>query len=126
MNATVKFIYDKSMRKPRKLENNVFVIYTPEKIKLEPGEIKTINTKVKIHLSKNLVGCCTLLKAFSDNQIKLPLNSQHTSMETNVLNLSQPVNLPWNLHLAIQKENMAKNLKLNKKLEIRFFYILND
>ena len=87
MKATVKFIHDKSTRKPRKLENNVFVIYTPEKIKLEPGEIKPINTKVKIHLSKNLVGCCTLLKTFSDNQIKL-LNSQHISMETNVLNLS--------------------------------------
>ena len=93
MDASVDFIYDKSTRKPRKLENNVFVIYAPEKIKLEPGEIKPIDTKVKIRLPRNIVSCCTLLKTFSDNQIKL-LNSQHISTETNVLNLSQPVNLP--------------------------------
>ena len=35
---TIKFYYDKSTRRPKRLENNVFVIYSPERIKLQPGE----------------------------------------------------------------------------------------
>ena len=39
----VKFFNQKSTRRPRRLENNVFVIYSPEKIKLQPGEMKFVN-----------------------------------------------------------------------------------
>ena len=81
----IKFIYDRTTRRPRRLENNVFVLYTPEKIRLKPGETQIIKTKIKIHLPKNLVGCCTLLQAFSVNGLKL-LNSQHISAETNTAN----------------------------------------
>ena len=30
--------YHKLTRRPKRLENNVFVIYSPERIKLQPGE----------------------------------------------------------------------------------------
>ena len=46
----IKFIYDKTTRKRRRLESNGFVLYSPEKIKLQPGEIKSINVKVKFRL----------------------------------------------------------------------------
>ena len=45
---------------PRRLENNVFVLYLPERIKLQPGEIKSINMKIKLRLPDNLVGACIL------------------------------------------------------------------
>ena len=32
----ITFTYKKTTRKPKRLENNVFIIYSPEKIKLEP------------------------------------------------------------------------------------------
>ena len=67
MNGSVEFIHDKSTRRPKRLENNVFELYTPEKVTVRPGEIKTIKVKLKIRLSKNLVGCSVLLKTFSDN-----------------------------------------------------------
>ena len=45
-----KFHY--SGRKPKKLENNVFIIYSPERIKLQPGERKFIDTQIKLYFSK--------------------------------------------------------------------------
>ena len=52
----IEFIYAKTTRRPRRLENNVFVLYSPERIKLQPGEIKPINMKTKLRLPDNLVG----------------------------------------------------------------------
>ena len=49
---TVEFIYDKTTRRPKRLENNVFILYTPEKIPLQPGESMSVNMKVKIKFSK--------------------------------------------------------------------------
>ena len=121
----VEFIYDKSVHRPKRLENNVFVLYTPERVRLKPGEIKTIKTKVKMRLPKNLIGCCTLLKTFSDDGIKL-VNSQHISSESNTTNLSQPADLPWYLTLKIFNQNMNTIFQLNKKQEVGFFHIVND
>ena len=67
----VEFIYDKSTRRPKRLQNNVFVLYRPERVRLRPGGVKKINMKVKLRLPSDLVGCCTLLQTFSDNGIKL-------------------------------------------------------
>ena len=39
----IKFSYKKTTRRPKRLENNVFIIYSPETIKLEPGDHKLIN-----------------------------------------------------------------------------------
>ena len=41
-------------RRSKKLENDVFVLYTPERIKLQPGEIKIVDMKLHLKLSKNL------------------------------------------------------------------------
>ena len=70
----VEFFYNESTRRPKRLQNNVFVLYAPEKIRLQPGEIKNIKMKNKVRLPSGLVGCCTPLQTFSDNEIKL-LNS---------------------------------------------------
>ena len=123
--GTTEFIYDKSTPRSKRLENNVFVLYTPERIRLRPAEVKTIKMKVKIRLPKDLVGCCTLLKTFSDNEIKL-LNSQYISSESNTDCLNQPVDLPWCLTIEVFNKNMSTVFQLSKKLEMEFFHILND
>ena len=48
-------------RRQKKLENDVFVLYTPERTKLQPGDIKIVDEKLHLKLSKNLVGGCVLL-----------------------------------------------------------------
>ena len=76
------FFYQKSTRRPRRLENNVFVIYLPEKTKLQPGEMKFVNMGVKIKFSKNIAGSCTNLRPLSNYGLKL-LNSNTISQEFN-------------------------------------------
>ena len=66
---TVEFIYDKTTRRPKM--NNNFILYTPEKIRLQPGETMSINMKVKIKFSKNTIGSCILLQTFSNFGLKL-------------------------------------------------------
>ena len=78
----VKFYYRNSTRRPKRLENNVFVIYSPEKIKLQPGEKRYVNMHVKIHFSKNIEGSCRTLYSLSNYGLKL-LNSNTISQEIN-------------------------------------------
>ena len=101
----IEFIYDKTTRRPRKLENNVFALYLPERIKLQPGEIKSINMKIKLKMSKNLVGACTLLPSLSQNNVKL-LNSFHIAMDGVTASLNQLIDLPYIFALEIQNQNM--------------------
>ena len=48
----VKFSYKRKNKRPKRLENDVFVIYTPEKITINPGEKKNINMQLKIFFTK--------------------------------------------------------------------------
>ena len=117
----VELIYNGSTRKPERLQNNVFVLYAPEKIKLQPGEVKNVKMIIKVRLPSHLVGCCKLLQTFSDNGIKL-LNSQYISSGSNTASLNQPVDLPWSLNLEIFNRNLNDIFQLNKRQEIGFFF----
>ena len=120
----IEFIYGKTTRRLRRLENNVFVLYLPERIKLQqPEEIKSINMKIKLRLPSNLVRVCTLLP--SDNNIKL-LNSFHIAMDGVVASQNQPIDLPYVFALEIQNQNMNMTVQLRKKQELRLFTLLNE
>ena len=43
----VELIYTSSTRRPKRPQNNVFVLYAPEKIRRQPGEVKNIKMKIK-------------------------------------------------------------------------------
>ena len=73
-----------SKRRPKKLENDVFVLYTPERIKLQPGEIKVVDMKLHLKLSKNLLRICVLLPSLTSQNIKL-LNAYHISTDSLML-----------------------------------------
>ena len=135
MNRTVEFIYDRTVRRPRRLQNNVFVLYSPKRIRIQPGKKINIDMKLKIRMHKNIVGSCMLLQTFDQNGIKL-LNSQHISSEANIaINQNYPDNdqqqrddlpPPWILTLEIFNRNMNTIFQLRRKQEIGFFVILND
>ena len=57
--------------------------------------------KIKLTLSNNLVGACTLLSSLSDYDIKF-LNSFHIAMDGVIARQNQPKDLPCNFALEIQ------------------------
>ena len=85
--------------------------------------------KLKIRLQRNIVGCCKLVKTFSENGIKL-MNSQYISTDSN---FSQQQNYigrdnlpPWNLSLEIFNRNMNSIFQVRKNQEMGFFVIINE
>ena len=52
MNQTVEFIYDRTTRRPRRLKNNVFVLYSPKRIRIKSGEKINVDVKLKIKCRK--------------------------------------------------------------------------
>ena len=126
----VKFYYDKTTRRPKKLENNVFVLYSPERFKLQPGERITINMNVKINFSKNIEGSCTILYSLSNYGLKL-LNSSNISHEynsnvDNFLNVDADNLPPWVLIFDLYNKSFTQTLQVRKKQEIGYFFITND
>ena len=51
----VEFIYDKTMKRPKRLRNNVFVIYSPERFRLQPGENGKLDMKVSIRPPNQII-----------------------------------------------------------------------
>ena len=126
----VKFFYQKSRRRPRRLENNIFVIYSPEKIKLQPGEMKFVNKGVKIKFSKNITGSCTTLQSLSNYVLKL-LNSNTISQEfnsntQNFLTVNENDLRSWTLILELYNKSFTWTLQIRKRQEIGYFFITNN
>ena len=127
---TVEFIYDKSTRRPKRLENNFFILYSPERVRLQPGEIKNANMKLKIKFSKN-IGTCILLQTFSNYGLKL-LNSntiaqdENNAIIQNHLIVNEKNLPPWLLTFELFNKSMNNIFQLRKKQEIGYFIIIND
>ena len=68
---TVEFIYDKMIKRLQRLRNNVFVLYSPERICWQPGETAKVDMKLSTHPPNQIVFGCTLLPIFCDNGLKL-------------------------------------------------------
>ena len=126
----IEFIYDKTTRRPKRLENNVFILYSPEKIRLQPGEIMSINVKVKIKFSKYIIGTCILLQTFSNYGLKL-MNSNTIALEINVniqnhLSVNENDLSTWNLTFELFNKSFNNVFQFRKKQELGYFMILND
>ena len=128
MKTKVKFQYKK--RRPKKLENDVFVIYSPERIIINPGEIKNVNMQLKIFLPKNIEATCRLLLSLSNQKLKL-LNSNLISQKYNQNIEIQEIyeqgdNLPhWNLNFEILNGDLTKTVIIRNKQELGYFYLLS-
>ena len=118
-----KFHY--SGRKPKKLENNVFIIYSPERIKLQPGERKFIDTQIKLYFSKNVNGSCRLLYSYENQGLKL-LNSSYISQEVNsnidnLLTIDENNLPPWKLIFELCNTSFTDTILICKKQELGYF-----
>ena len=133
MEEKIEFIYDKTTRRPKRLENNVFILYAPEKIQLQPGEFKEVKMKLKWRFSKNIVGTCVLLQTFSIHGLKL-LNSNTIARSENNRILQNHLTRegdnddlpPWFLSFELFNKNLNKIFQIRKKQEIGYFMIIND
>ena len=101
----IKFHY--KTKRPKLLENNVFVLYSPQKLKFEPGEKKIVDMKLNIKFSTNITGSCRLLFQLSNAGLYLQ-NSNYLSGNTN-------------LHFEILNSNMTQTVEIKSKGEIGYF-----
>ena len=126
----VIFHYKSKNRRPKRLENNVFVIFSPEKFSLNPGERKTVNMQIKISIPRGVDGTCTLLLELSNQKLKLT-NSNFISQKYNP-NIEteddyNDNNLPyWNLIFELFNGNFTKPIQIKNKQELGYFYLLHD
>ena len=105
MLQTIKFHY--KTKRPKLLENNVFVLYSPKKLNFEPGEKKMVDMKLNIKFSANVTGSCRLLFQLSNAGLYLQ-NSNYLSGNTN-------------LHFEILNSNMTQTVEIRSKGEIGYF-----
>ena len=105
MLQTIKFHY--KIKKPKLLENNVFVLYSPHKLTFQPGEKKIIDMKLNIKFPTNVRGSCRLLFQLSNAGLQ-PQNSNYLSADTN-------------LHFEILNSNMTQTVEIKSKGEIGYF-----
>ena len=105
MLQTIKFHY--KTKRPKLLENNVFVLYSPEKLKFEPGEKKIVDMKLNIKFSTNVTGSCRLLFQLTNAGLHLQ-NSNYLSGNTN-------------LHFEILNSNMTQTVEIKSRHEIGYF-----
>ena len=105
MLQTITFHY--KIKRPKLLENNVFVLYSPQKLKFEPGEKKMVDMKLNIKLSTNITGSCKLLLQLSNAGLCLQ-NSNYLSGNTN-------------LHFEICNSNMTQTIEIKSQGEIGYF-----
>ena len=125
MEEKIEFIYDKTTRRPKRLENNVFILYTPERIRLQPGEVKEVNMKLKLKISNHGL-------TFSNHGLK-PLNSNTIAQSENNRILQNHLTReednddfpPWFLAFELFNKSMNKFFQIRKKQEIGYFIIIN-
>ena len=128
----VTFNYGKNTRRPRRLENNVFVIYCPETIKISPGESKLVNMQIKIFFSKNIEASCRINFTLANMGLKL-INSNTISQEINANNSINNVeyvdsnNLPpWNLQFELFNSSFIDTFKLRRRQELGYIFVTKD
>ena len=92
---------------------------------MQPGEFKKVDMKLSICLPEQIVKACTLLPAFSKNKLKLE-NCQYISADNNIINLNQPINIPWKPQLELVNGNMNTVFLINKRQEIGSITTLNE
>ena len=105
MSQCIKFYY--KIKRPKLLENNVFVIYSPQRLKFEPGEKKMVDMKLNIKFSTDVRGSCRLLFQLSNAGLQLQ-NSNYLSADTN-------------LHFEILNSNLTQTIEIKSKGEIGYF-----
>ena len=117
-------------RKPKLLENDVFIIFSPRKVTLQPGEIINLHTGIKLFLPKFIEGTVYLLHSHVEEGLKL-LNSNYIS-QINNRNIEiekiyeNGTNIPpWNLILSLENRLLTQPLVIKNRTAIGFLNLYN-
>ena len=105
MSSVVQFHY--KIKRPKLLENDVFILYSPQKLKFEPGEKKIVDMKLNIKFPSNVRGGCRLLFQLSNAGLQL-LNSNYLSEDAK-------------LHFELLNSNITRAIEIKSKSEIGYF-----
>ena len=89
--------------------------------------------KLKLKISRNIIGTCILLQTFSNHRLKL-LNSNTIAQSENNKILQNHLNRdgdddnlpPWLLSFELFNKSLNKIFQIRKKQEIGYFIIVNN
>ena len=88
----IKFTIEKGSRAPKEInkEKTVFVLFTPEKIIIQPGETKFIYTKFAVSAPNDILTTFVVMPILKINGLKLTeqLNEQGQRVRFEYFNLS--------------------------------------
>ena len=105
MSNVIQFYY--KIKRPKLLENDVFILYSPQRLTFQPGEKKIVDMKLNIKFTPNVRGSCRLLFQLTNVGLQLQ-NSNYLSADTN-------------LHFEILNSNMTQTIKIRSRGEIGYF-----
>ena len=105
MPQVIQFHYQ--LKRPKLLENDVFILYSPQKLKFEPGEKKIVDMKLNIKFPSNVRGGCRLLFQLSNAGLQL-LNSNYLCEDAK-------------LHFELLNSNITRAIEIKSKSEIGYF-----
>ena len=105
MSQVIQFHYQ--IKRPKLLENDVFILYSPQKLKFEPGEKKIVDMKLNIKFPSNVRGGCRLLFQLSNAGLQL-LNSNYLCEDAK-------------LHFELLNSNITRSIEIKSKSEIGYF-----
>ena len=105
MSNVIQFHY--KIKRPKLLENDVFILYSPQRLTFQPGEKKIVDMKLNIKFTPNVRGSCRLLFQLTNVGLQLQ-NSNYLSADTN-------------LHFEILNSNMTQTIKIRSRGEIGYF-----
>ena len=105
MSRVIQFRY--KIKRPKLLENDVFILYSPHKLTFQPGENKIVDMKLNIQSSTNKTGSCKLLFRLSVAGLQLQ-NCNYLSDNTH-------------LHFEILNSSLTQSIQIKSKDEIGYF-----
>ena len=108
----IEFIYNSSWQKPKKLQNNLFVLHSPKRIKIRPEELINADMKLPVCLPEQLLP--TLCKN------GLSIESFQYILTDNICNANQPTNLPSTIHFELVNRNTNTVFSICKRQVLDF------
>ena len=105
MEQVIQFHYQS--KRPKLLENDVFILYSPQKLKFEPGENKIVDMKLNIKIPVNVSGSCRLLFQLLNAGLQLQNNNYLCGNAK--------------LHFELVNSNLTQSIEINSKNETGYF-----
>ena len=105
MQQVIQFHY--KIKRPKLLQNDVFILYSPQKLKFEPGEKKVVDMKLNFKFPSDVTGSCKTLLQLSNAGLQL-VNSNYLYGDVQ-------------LHFELVNSNLTQSIKIKSKSEIGYF-----